>query len=313
MSILNNALDSIAIGLEDFESTDDRRIISATRNIFSGILLLFKAKLCEISPQGSDEALIKQKILPETDEAGVIKWIGRGKKTVDVQNIKERFESLKISVDWKRLDNINKYRNDIEHYHSTLKRDAVKKMISDSFIIIRDFIVDELNKDPKSLLGDKSWKILVEVNEVYLKEKQKCDLTLEQLSYYTDEIFHALREYNCSECGSDLLEFDDARCVFKCRACENELQYDEIVNDAVNEYYAGATYLALKDGGDIPVVDCPLCGIGVYIVHEGVCVSCGGSANHQCAGCGSNIPAEELSDSIFCGYCNYKIDKVMSE
>ncbi|WP_283131461.1 hypothetical protein [Enterovibrio norvegicus] len=119
MSILKNAVDSIAIGLEDFESDDDRRIISSTRNIFAGILLLFKHRLCELSPDDSDEALIKQKVLPAIDATGAVNWIGQGKKTVDVQNIKDRFKSLGIEVDWKRLERINKYRNDIEHYYST--------------------------------------------------------------------------------------------------------------------------------------------------------------------------------------------------
>ncbi|WP_029834987.1 hypothetical protein [Vibrio parahaemolyticus] len=98
MSILKNAVDSIAIGLEDFESDDDRRIISSTRNIFAGILLLFKHRLCELSPEGSDEALIKQKVLPAIDATGAVNWIGQGKKTVDVQNIKDRFKSLGIEA-----------------------------------------------------------------------------------------------------------------------------------------------------------------------------------------------------------------------
>jgi hypothetical protein len=33
VSILKNAVDSIAIGLEDFSSSDQRRVISCTRNI----------------------------------------------------------------------------------------------------------------------------------------------------------------------------------------------------------------------------------------------------------------------------------------
>lgn len=317
MSILQNAVDSIAIGLEDFESTDERRIISSTRNIFAGILLLFKHKLCELSPEGSDEALIKQRVLPEIDATGAVNWIGKGNKTVDVQNIKERFESLKISVDWKRLERINKYRNDIEHYYSTLNNDSVQQLISDSFIIIRDFIVDELGEDPKSLLGDTYWRILVDVNEVYAKEKQECDSTLEKLSYYSNEILHALQDYHCCECGSGLLETEDSddatEATFKCRACGNETHYDAIVNDAVNDFYADAAYFAHKDGGDTPVIDCPLCGFGAYIFHEGICVSCGGSATHECVRCGSNIPPEEISDGDVCGYCAHMWEKIMAE
>lgn len=52
MSILKNAVDSIALGLEDYETSiaeeDERRIISCTRNIYAGILLLFKHKLSSI-------------------------------------------------------------------------------------------------------------------------------------------------------------------------------------------------------------------------------------------------------------------------
>jgi rubrerythrin len=317
MSILKNALDSIAIGLEDFESSDERRIISSTRNIFAGILLLFKHKLCELSPEGSDEALIKQQVLPEMDATGAVNWIGKGKKTVDVQSIKDRFESLGISVDWKRLERINKYRNDIEHYYSTLNNESVQQLISDSFIIIRDFIADELEEDPKVLLGEEYWKILVDVNEVYEKEKAACNEALERLNYYSDEICSALIEYRCRECGSGLLGSNDlgeaAEATFVCRACGNESHYEGIANHAVNEFYAYEAYLAHKDGGDTPVVDCPLCGHGAYIFHEGICVSCGDSATHECVRCGCFIPPEEISDGDLCGYCSHMVAKIMAE
>lgn len=94
MSILNNAIDSIILGLEDYESSDHRRLISCARNIFVGILLLFKHKLSILSPEDSDEVLVKQQVLPKKDPTGKIVWEGKGKKTVDVNQIKERFESL---------------------------------------------------------------------------------------------------------------------------------------------------------------------------------------------------------------------------
>ena len=318
MSILNNAIDSIAIGLEDFESTDERRIVSSTRNIFAGILLLFKHKLCELSPENSDEALIKQRVLPEIDATGAVNWIGKGNKTVDVQNIKERFESLGITVEWKRLERINRYRNDIEHYYSTMNNESVQQLISDSFIIIRNFIVDELDGDPRELLGEEYWKILVDVNEVYEQEKQECDLSLEKLDYFSSEILSSLQAYNCNECGSGLLEStsDTGQAVeasFKCRSCENELHYENIVNDAVNDFFADDMYLSHKDGGDTPVIDCPSCFDGSYLYHEGVCVACGDSASHECTRCFATIPPEEISDDDVCGYCAHVWAKMMAE
>ncbi|MEN3795076.1 hypothetical protein ABDZ38_00975 [Aeromonas caviae] len=317
MSILQNAIDSIVIGIEDFDSSDKRRIISSTRNIFAGILLLFKHKLCDLSPQDSDEVLIKQVVLPSIDELGTIHWIGKGKKTVDVQNIKERFNSLNIKVDWSRLDQINKYRNDIEHYYSTLNHSSIQALISNSFIIIRDFIVNELGEDPRALLGEETWSKLIDVNEVYEKEKKECDFSLENLDYFTQEILYALQEYHCENCGSDLIQTsncgDATSACFTCRTCGNEVFYDAIVADVINEYYAGEAFLSVKDGGDPPVITCPSCCNETYVYQEGICAACGYTANHQCARCGSNIPPEEISDEDFCGYCSYMIAKVMDE
>ncbi|MCK9384211.1 MAG: hypothetical protein M0Q15_06250 [Nevskia sp.] len=174
MSILKNAIDSIAVGLEDYSSPDQRRVISCTRNVFAGILLLFKHKLSLLSLPGSDEALIKQRVLPVLDASARVEWKGKGSKTVDVQGIRERFESLIIDVDWKRIEKINSFRNDIEHYFSNLKHEAIRSLISDSFVIINDFIRKHLNEDPKELLGDAAWAVLIEVNEVYEKEKAEC-------------------------------------------------------------------------------------------------------------------------------------------
>ena len=167
MSILQNAIDSISLGIEDYEmaTIDNRRYISCTRNIFAGILLLFKHKLSELSPTGSDEVLIKQKIMPKID-INSISWVGEGKKTVDVQGIQERFTSLGINVDWKRLKDTQNYRNNIEHYYATASSGSVQKMISDSFIVIVNFIKDHLEEDPRDLLGSDTYDVMRSIDEV---------------------------------------------------------------------------------------------------------------------------------------------------
>ena len=114
MSIIQNAIDSIQIGIEDYQDGDDRRSVSAVRNISAGILLLYKDKLCQLSPDENKELLIKQNIRPVQNESGDIVFEGKGNKTVDVQSIKERFKSLNVSVDWGRFDEINKLRNQIK-------------------------------------------------------------------------------------------------------------------------------------------------------------------------------------------------------
>jgi hypothetical protein len=37
MSILQNSIDSIQVGIEDYENPDDRRSVSAVRNISAGM------------------------------------------------------------------------------------------------------------------------------------------------------------------------------------------------------------------------------------------------------------------------------------
>ncbi|ASF44986.1 hypothetical protein [Methylovulum psychrotolerans] len=313
MSILKNAIDSIAIGLEDYQSPDERRIVSSTRNIFAGILLLFKHKLCELSPPDSDEALIKQRVLPEIDVTGAVRWIGKGNKTVDVQNIKERFDSLGISIDWKRVDNINKYRNDIEHYFSSRNTQSVQQLISDSFLIIRDFISEHLSEDPKQLLGDDAWGVLIKVNEVYEKEKTTCVEALETLSYFNDEILNAFESYSCAKCGSGLItpserNVEAIEVEYTCKSCGKALPYEDIVKPVISDYFGSEVYLAHTQGGELPITDCPECD-GIYLYNEGICSSCGHVAEHECQRCSSTIQPEELYTEPFCGYCAHVMSK----
>lgn len=313
MSILRNAIDSIAIGLEDYSSSDQRRMVSCVRNVFAGILLLFKHKLSQLSPSGSDEALIKQQVLPVLGEGAELEWMGKGKKTVDVHGIRERFMSLKIDVDWKRIEKINDFRNDIEHYFSDQKQEAIRSLISDSFVVINDFIRKHLDADPKELLGDKAWAVLVEVNEVYEKEKAECISALQTLSFFNDEILNAFEGYSCGECGSGLImpsiRGSEAISVdYECKSCSKALPYEEMVNAAVPEYYSYEIYLSHTDGGDSPLADCSECG-GVYLYEQGVCASCGHNAEHKCQRCGSRILPEELVMEPFCGYCAHVMSK----
>ncbi|OIR24920.1 hypothetical protein [Bathymodiolus thermophilus thioautotrophic gill symbiont] len=313
MSILKNAIDSIAIGLEDYQSPDKRRIISSARNISAGILLLFKYKLCELSPPGSNESLIKQQILPKINATGGVDWVGKGGKTVDVQNIKKRFESLDITVDWKRLDQIKKYRNNIEHYYDTQNFQSAQGLISNSFLIIRDFISEYLNEDPKKLLGDKAWATLIEVNEVHEKEKLACVDTLETLGFFNDEILDSFKNYSCKKCGSGLIMSSEKnmRAIeieYTCKSCGNTLPYEDIVNDAVSEYFSHEVYLSYKEGGDSPITNCPECE-GIYLYNEKICSSCGYIAEHECQKCSSPILPEELDAEPFCGYCKHIMSK----
>ena len=314
MSILNNAIDSIILGLEDYESSDHKRLISCTRNIFAGILLLFKHKLSVLSPENSDEVLIKQRVLPKKNPTGIIVWEGKGNKTVYVHQIKERFESLGVKTHWDRIKKINEFRNDIEHYHSNLSKDAIRDLLSNSFIVIRDFITEELASDPRNLLGEDSWNILVSVSEVYQKEKEVCNGEIDKIDWASESLGEALKDIACENCGSGLItikKFEKVReyTVLVCKSCQSEYEYESIVEEAITKYFSFEKYLSFTDGNTIPVISCPECGNETYVYSEEQCLFCGASFEHTCGSCHHDIMPEELDGSGFCGWCSHMMSK----
>lgn len=312
MSILKNAIDSIAIGVEDFNSGDSRRLISSTRNVFAGILLLFKHKLVLLSPDDSDEVLIKQKISPFIDAEGKLQWIGKGKKTVDVTQITDRFKSLGIHLNWKAIEDVNSFRNDIEHYYSSLSKGAIEALLVQSFLIIKDFIDNVLHMEPWELLGQETWESMVNISDIYKQEKQDCIEKIEALDWPTKILLNIVNQCKCVDCGSDLITLNGLsqavieKDTFVCRSCGEIYSYDEIVNASLEQHYG---YYDYQHGEDPNLVDCPFCWNHSYICEEGQCALCGESAEHTCQRCGGDIDVNELSDGSLCSYCQHVVDK----
>jgi hypothetical protein len=164
MRLLENAIKSIQLGVQDYNARNKDRAISAVRNLYAGTLLLFKEKLFRLSPPNSDAALIKDKIVPFMEPDGRVTFKGIGKKTANLNQIKTRFDSLGIKVDLKRLEKLAAIRNDLEHYYTSESKDTLREALSNTFIIIRDFITNELSEDPLQLLGEKCWNRLLKVS-----------------------------------------------------------------------------------------------------------------------------------------------------
>jgi ribosomal protein L37E len=282
------------------------------RNIHAGILLLYKEALRRESPDDSDDVLLKARNLPSRDSTGKVVIIGVGKKTVDVQQIKERFEGLGIDTDWTRFDRINEVRNDVEHMYPRLDQKALSGLISDSFLIIRDFVSEELKDDPRELLGDTSWQAMLEVSTVYEKEKQECATLLENANWRSQALKEGVASLTCNACGSDLLKpvEDSFREInLQCSSCGNSESLDSYAERAIAVALDAEAYSAAKDGGESPVVRCPECGQEAYVMEERRCAACGNEAEHTCARCGNEIPAEEMLSSPFCGYCQHMMNK----
>ena len=122
MDLLTNAVESIQVGVEDYRTGTRPRLLSAVRNIHAGILLLYKEALRRESPHDSNDVLLMARISPSRDANGKLTFVGDGKKTVDVQQIKQRFDALGIGTDWKRFDGVNSVRTDVEHITGCMTR-----------------------------------------------------------------------------------------------------------------------------------------------------------------------------------------------
>lgn len=110
--LLQNAITSIQLGVEDFQSIRSKnapeRSLSSARKIFAGVLLLFKYKIASMAdtPDRAKELIFEhQEFLPYKNDSGKIEWRPSGikPKTIDVNGIQNRFGSLNIKTDWEAL------------------------------------------------------------------------------------------------------------------------------------------------------------------------------------------------------------------
>jgi ssDNA-binding Zn-finger/Zn-ribbon topoisomerase 1 len=309
MSLFENAIDSIIIGIEDFKSADDRRALSAVRNVHAGILLLCKEKLRQLSPD--DEILLAQRLELKPGPDGRVIVVKSGPRTIDRAEVEKRFKTFGIHFNWKRFDIIAKIRNDIEHAFLRGRHKSAQEAVANAFILIRHLLTDILGLDPAWTLGPQCWDILLQNEEVFEAELAACRNTLKSLRWTSNEVIRALEHFQCPKCGSYLLKQKDSSNVepqdaaFFCLACGDEPVLGNVLSVALNETLGVESHVVIKDGGESLLETCPVCGEETFIVEENVCPNCDFELpeNSQCAICNQHLNAEEYAE--FNGLCSY--------
>jgi DNA-directed RNA polymerase subunit M/transcription elongation factor TFIIS len=323
MSLLINAVESIQVGVEDYLMDDSRRYLSAVRNICAGILLLYKEKLRRLSPSHDEEILIKKDIKPSYDNEGNVIFISKGKKTVDVQEIRDRFSNLKVQVAWEEFDDLNKLRNDIEHYYTNKSPDAIREIVAKSFILIRDFISKHLEEEPRQLLGDKCWQALLETAEVYAAEEEICIKSLEQIDWKYQTLKDALKKIRCPACHSSLIKTDDDgeeednyddSTPLICSSCGEKFNFGDVVEQGLSDSLAVQTHRARKDGEEAPLDQCPGCYRNTYMLAEEHCAVCDYEQEYlECERCGTKLSLDEQWLGGYCSSCHNDMEELMAE
>ena len=187
-SLVDNAIISIQLGLEDFASQDERRVVSAARNLYAGVLLLCKEVLRRLSPAGSNDVLIrtKKKAIKEAD--GTVRLVGDGKKTIDRTEIEEAYRQLQLNVDLSKLKRLADIRNDIEHMHPSVGPALIQEALADAMPIIRAIVVNELHEEPASLLGSEAWDALLNEARVFKEEQDACRTSFNSIDWKSEAL-----------------------------------------------------------------------------------------------------------------------------
>ena len=314
MSIFKNAVESIQIGVEDFNHNDERRLASAVRNLHAGILLLCKEKMRRLAP--TDDILLYKHFIPKKAHSPtgdpVVTIQPSGKNTVDFDDIKRRFKEFDIEIDWKPLERVNTIRNEIEHLHFAQPRDAVREALSQSYSVIERLLQDALGHEPVNVLGKDCWSTLLENHDVYVKQLEACQATLAAAPWSSEAARRAFPEFVCPSCQSALVRWREtnadktAEIELFCAACGAAVEdIGQVMVPALEEAFAGESYLAAKDGGDQPIGECPECWAEAYVFEEGRCAACDFVMPEDavCAVCHEGLSTEEYRENgHLCSY-----------
>jgi hypothetical protein len=173
-------------------------------------------------------------------------------------------------------------------------------MVSDAFILVRDFVKSELVEDPRSLLGRDVWKTLVAEGSVYKRERQDCLVELDKVKWESNTLRDAILEYGrCPQCRSFLITSKDStlhysKLTMECRSCGKTHDFSLIATQALEK---------VGDRVGSIIEECPSCFANGYVVAEGKCVLCGEQTDCECAQCGREFPHDELNENGLCGDC----------
>lgn len=319
MSMQDNAVASIRLGVEDFKAAehDEARALSSIRNLTSGLLLLFKVKLQAMSSPGSGEALLKEKVMPTLGTAGQVIWVGSGKKTVDVHTIITRLKSLGIDgVEWNLLEALTTIRNDIEHYFSSRPTSVLLETVANCFHLIQQFVPTHLGISPGTLLGTDIWTFLTEQEAFYERERKACLESLSQITWPSDILASAIEHLSCPECRAKLMKASGnvetlSLTSFHCTRCEATSEFGDVVDSMLTGKYFADLYIAATQGGEGPLDLCDRCERDSYVVEEQCCAICGdGPKAPECLQCGTQLDddTDEMQSQRLCAHCQYVLE-----
>lgn len=309
--LLKNAIDSIQLGIEDYQANDERRAASAVRNFYAGVLLLGKACLLNAAPESDPMDVLASRFTPVPDGSGGVNYVPQGQTTIDLQELRDRFKSFGLVWPDGDIKRLQRLRNELEHFHSETPSAAMSEVIAACFPLVAGFL-EILELDPANSLGE-AWSAMLAEKAFFKKKKAECDATLAKVDWPIE--LSKLDEIECPACGSALLcqkhadNDEPASIEGACKACGKDISAEKFVEAVVGAEYGSDAYLAAKDGLGSVIHDCLECGNATYA--GGECWFCEYEISGECARCFTSLTPENLSpdSSTLCGYCDHIMSK----
>lgn len=306
--LMQNALESIEIGLEDYASGQSKRITSALRNLFAGVLLMLKEKLRRLDP-----ALISKQLKLVLDAAGKVKVEATGKQTVDVEQILERFRDLGIQVNEKPIRRLQQLRNNAEHLAPSHPPKVVQEAIASVFAVVAQFLFKELELVPADVLEPSAWQAMLDESETFKVVEQDCAAARRALDVPDAARVLVDEQLECPACGSELLKPGTAPypdCDFTCHACGEVTAAQGAVEKALQDLYRGEAYEAAKEGYEAAIGLCPTCSAETFVIAEDICFICSeGRPYDRCLRCDESLSLSEQDLGGLCNYCEHMSKK----
>ena len=312
--LFENAVQSIQLGVQDYQANDPKRSVSAVRNFYAGVLLLAKEVLVRQAPEADPEEVIGARYKPAPDGKGGVCFTPASSQTIDFETIGSRFKDFGLKIDQSALRDLNRIRNDLEYYFSDKSHDAVREAIAKAFPVVAQLfrLIDEA---PHDALGD-VWQVMLDVRVVYERELEACQQTFAKVNWPVGSLEEA--KFSCPQCQSDLVEQADPEntdhqsleCL--CRVCGNRISEVEAVERAFEVLYEVESYISFKDGGEELMQTCPDCGVAAYLLTEDEtgCAWCG-LLLEECGRCMTGLtPENVLLDNLgLCAYYEHLMSK----
>lgn len=312
--LFDNAVQSIQLGVDNYQANDPKQSLSAVRNLYAGILLLAKEVLVRAAPNADPKDMVAARYKPVPDGSGGVKLVPASERTIDFTTIGQRFKDFGLRIDQSALNELNRIRSNVEHYFTDEPHDAVRETIAKAFPVAVD-LFRQAGDQPHEVLGE-AWEVMLEVRSVYERELEECRTSFENVEWPSSTLEDA--PFNCPQCHSDLVAQNDPEntdhqsAEAYCRSCGANISAENAVERALDLHFEADSYIAMTDGGDSPLQDCSECGLAVYILTEKEvgCAWCGCTLE-ECGRCMVALTPDNVSpdNSNLCGYCAHMMSK----